>query len=210
MRRTFVFTSILILCLSTITISVQSHYHSQHDPGEPKSTDLHFFLHEAPSGNNATVAMIARSNITVDVNNSSMPFGTVYAIDDQLRVGLEPDSELIGNAQGLTVIIAGRNTPPSVLLYFDFGFTTGKFNGSSISVISRNPTTDMDRELSVVGGRGKFRMAKGFAHLKVHSANATAIIAELNVTVIHRYGKHNKCYYNKEKIAFLDFSPKFK
>ncbi|KAE8698721.1 Disease resistance-responsive family protein [Hibiscus syriacus] len=185
--RTSVFTWILILCLSTI--SAQSNYHSQHDPEEPKLTNLHFFLHEAPGGSNPTVAMIAQSNITVDVNNSSMPFGTVYAVDDPLRVGPEPNSELIGNAQGLTVIIAGRSTPPSVLLHFDFGFTTGKFNGSSISVLSRNPTTDMERELTVVGGRGKFRMAKGFAHLKVYSANATVIIAELNVTVIHYEGR---------------------
>ncbi|KAK8582491.1 hypothetical protein V6N13_069268 [Hibiscus sabdariffa] len=154
MRRTSVFTWILILCFSTI--SVQSDYDSQHDPQDPKFTNLHFFLHEALAGNNATVAMIAQSKVTVD---------------------------------GLTVIIAGRNTPPSVLLYFDFGFTTGKFNGSSISVLSRNPTADMERELSVVGGRGKFRMAKGFAHLKVYSENATALIAELNVTIIHYEGR---------------------
>ncbi|KAK8625167.1 hypothetical protein V6N13_090043 [Hibiscus sabdariffa] len=133
--------------------------------------------------------MIARSNVTVDVDNSSMPYGTVYAIDDQLRVGPELDSELIGNAPGLVVLIAGRNTPLSVLLYLDLGFTTGKFNGSSISVLSRNPTTDMQLELSVVGGRGKFRMAKGFAHLKVYSENATALIAELNVTIIHYRGR---------------------
>ncbi|GMI88091.1 hypothetical protein like AT2G21110 [Hibiscus trionum] len=187
MKRTSVFTWILILSLATA--SAQSHYHSQHEPEEPKLTNLHFFLHEAPGGPNPTVAMIAQSNLTVDVNNSSMPFGTVYAIDDLLRVGSEPNSELIGNAQGLTVIIAGRNTRPSVLLYFDFGFTSGKFNGSSISVLSRNPTTDTERELAVVGGRGKFRRAKGFALLKVYSANATAIIAELNVTVIHYEGR---------------------
>ncbi|KAK8567988.1 hypothetical protein V6N13_105930 [Hibiscus sabdariffa] len=184
-----VFAWVLILCLSTVSAAAQTHLHSQHDPQEPILTNLHFFLHEAPAGPNPTVAMIAQSNITVDLNNSSMSFGTVYAIDDQLRVGPEPDSELIGNAQGLTVIIAGRNTGPSVLLYFDFGFTSGKFNGSSISVLSRNPETDTERELAVVGGRGNFRMAKGFVHLKVCSASATAIIAELNVTVVHYEGR---------------------
>ena len=69
----------------------------------------------------------------------------------------------------------------------DFGFTQGEFNGSSISVFSRNPITETERELAVVGGRGKFRMAKGFAHLKTYFVNFMSgdAIVEYNVTVIH-------------------------
>ncbi|MBA0881524.1 hypothetical protein Goshw_026333, partial [Gossypium schwendimanii] len=47
---------------------------------------------------------------------------------------VQPDSELIGNVQGIA-LLAGTNA--SSTQYIDFGFNTGKFNGSSLSVFSR-------------------------------------------------------------------------
>ncbi|KAH1122625.1 hypothetical protein J1N35_005785 [Gossypium stocksii] len=185
MRRTLILTWILILYL--FSVSVQSKYHSRslpYDSEVAKVTNLHFFLHETISGSNPTVAMIAQANITNNDNNSSVPFSTVLALDDILKIGPESNSEVIGNAQGIGVLIAETSTT-NLLWYWDFGFITGKFNSSSISMFSRNPTTAMVRELSVVGGRGKFRMAKGYAQLQDYIQNDTNIISELNVTVIH-------------------------
>ncbi|XVE48895.1 hypothetical protein DITRI_Ditri01bG0038400 [Diplodiscus trichospermus] len=48
-----------------------------------------------------------------------------------------------------------------------------------------NPVTEKERELAVIGGRGKFRMAKGFAVLKTYFLINTSVIVEYNVTVIH-------------------------
>jgi hypothetical protein len=62
---------------------------------------------------------------------------------------------------------------PSLVAYFDFGLTAGEFNGSSISVFSRNPISNTERELAVVGRRGEFRLATGFAQLKTCFLNAT-------------------------------------
>ncbi|MFQ6647159.1 hypothetical protein Gotur_019597 [Gossypium turneri] len=50
-------------------------------------------------------------------------------------------------------------------MYVDFAFTTGKFNGSSLSIFSRNPIGEIEREVAVIGGRGQFKMATGFADL---------------------------------------------
>jgi hypothetical protein len=72
--------------------------------------------------------------------------------------------------------------------YIDFSFTTGRFNGSSFGVFSRNPVWEGDREVAVAGGRGKFRMANGFAKisasLKFRMANGFAKISAsfLNAT----------------------------
>ncbi|GMJ03579.1 hypothetical protein like AT2G21110 [Hibiscus trionum] len=57
----------------------------------------------------------------------------------------------------------------------------------SISMFSRNPITETEREVAVVGGSGKFRMAKGFAQLKTYFRNSTLrnSIVEYKVTVIH-------------------------
>ncbi|WKA03155.1 hypothetical protein VitviT2T_021281 [Vitis vinifera] len=66
-------------------------------------------------------------------------------------------------------------------------FTTGKLNGSSFGVFSQNPVTETYRKLAVVGGRGKFRMARGFAKLKTCDLNFTTECSfiEYKVTVFH-------------------------
>ncbi|KAG8487166.1 hypothetical protein CXB51_020847 [Gossypium anomalum] len=178
MKGTLILTWFLMVCLSKVT--VQSQYYSQSLPYDTKAvkvTHLHFFLHETLGGKNPTAVEVAQANI------SSLPFGTLYAIDDILKIGPEDNSEVIGNAQGLALMVGGNTT--TGVMYVDFGFTTGKFNGSSISLFSRNPITETEREVAVVGGRGKFRMAKGFALLKTYFLNSTTVIVDFNVTVIH-------------------------
>ncbi|MBA0721362.1 hypothetical protein Golax_008911, partial [Gossypium laxum] len=64
--------------------------------------------------------------------------------------------------------------------YIDFGFNTGRFNGSSISVFSRG-----EPGLAVVGGRGEFMMATGVALFNPIIINATNVIMEFNITVVH-------------------------
>ncbi|KAJ4826113.1 hypothetical protein Tsubulata_010966 [Turnera subulata] len=173
---------VLILC---ITIApVYAHYYTQSVPYVPRRkqvTKLHFFFHDTLGGKNPSAVMVARAN---NSNNELVaPFGSVFALDDPLTVGPEPTSGVIGNAQGLYVS-SSQSTVPSLVAYFDFGFTSGKFNGSSISVFSRNPIANTERELAVVGGRGKFRMATGFALLKTYFLNETNgdAIVEYNVT----------------------------
>ncbi|XVE93807.1 hypothetical protein REPUB_Repub01dG0226900 [Reevesia pubescens] len=98
--------------------------------------------------------MVAQANITS--NNNFSPVPSIVVHDDPFTIGLEPTSEIIGNAQGLQVL-AGRDTT-TVMMYMDYGFT------------------------KVVGGRGKFKMAKGFALLKTYSLDNISIIVEYNVT----------------------------
>ncbi|MBA0721361.1 hypothetical protein Golax_008910 [Gossypium laxum] len=181
MRGTLMLTWILIICLSQVAAQSQRQYYSETRPHIPKPikvTNLHFFMHENLGGTNASAVIVAQSNITSNDNDSSVPFGTLFAVDDPLRIGPEPDSEVIGNAQGLS-LLAGTN-PRTSTTYFDFGFTTGKYNGSSISMFSRT-----DLELAVVGGRGRFRMATGFALLNPYLINATTVIIEFDVTLFH-------------------------
>lgn len=79
---------------------------------------------------------------------------------------------------------AGQDTT-TVVLYLDFGFTEGDLNDSSISVFSRNLAAETERELSVIGGRGKFKLAEGYALLKTIFTSNTSLVVEYNVTVIH-------------------------
>lgn len=182
---------VLALFLCSITIPVNSKYHSEGTLQslhlKEKVTHLHFYLFDILSGNKPTAVEVARPNTTTTVGSKSVtPFGHVYAIDDPLREGPNESSKVIGNAHGL-YLSSSQSKNLSLVLYADFGFTTGKFKGSSISVFSRNPVSEPIRELAVVGGRGKFRLARGFVHVKSHFfdfKNGDAIL-EYNVTVLH-------------------------
>ncbi|GMI83527.1 hypothetical protein like AT4G38700 [Hibiscus trionum] len=151
-----------------------------------KVTHLRFFLHDILGGENPGAVVIAGANLTKK-DDSVLPFGSLVAIDDPLRVGPEPTSKIIGNAQGLYLSSSQDPSKFTIVLYADFAFTSGKFNGSSFSVFSRNPVTEADREVAIVGGRGKFRMARGFAKIKTSYFNATTgdAILEYKVTLYH-------------------------
>ncbi|KAL5788818.1 hypothetical protein ACOSP7_005767 [Xanthoceras sorbifolium] len=178
----------LALILYIAAAPVHSEYYSKSKPVvhmEEKVTHLHFFLHDILSGKNPSAVMIARPNRTDD--KSPTPFGSVFATDDPLRTGPEPTSEIIGNAQGLYLSSSQDVTQFTIVMYIDFAFTTGKFKGSSFGVFSRNPVVEPHREVAVVGGRGKFRLARWFVEVKTAHFNGTSgdAILEYNVTLFH-------------------------
>ncbi|XP_065866456.1 dirigent protein 4-like [Euphorbia lathyris] len=184
MANISLFGLVLIFCITTSPVFCE--YYSPTLPyksEQEKITNLHFFFHDTHSGNNPSAVLVARPNATDSQPRTT--FGDVYAVDNPLTAGPEITSELIGNAQGLYV--SSDQDSLSLVLYVDFGFVKGEFNGSSLSVLSRNPVLETERELAIVGGKGKFRLAKGFAHLKTYFVNATSgdAIVEYNVTVVH-------------------------
>lgn len=167
-------------------ISRSAHYN--YKLGRYTATHLHFYYYDIHTGENPSALVVARANDTSgDVQKKlSSPFGTVYAADNILREGPDETSEVVGNAQGLYVS-SSQGDKVVLVMYMDFAFTTGEFNGSSFSVLSRNPVTEPTRELAVVGGRGKFRMASGFAEIRAHFLNVTTGdgIIEYDVTLFH-------------------------
>ncbi|OWM69255.1 hypothetical protein CDL15_Pgr025442 [Punica granatum] len=52
----------------------------------------------------------------------------------------------------------------------NFAFVEGKYNGSSLTVLGRNPVFDAVREMPVVGGIGLFRFAHGDSSSAVTAA----------------------------------------
>ncbi|KAK6253821.1 hypothetical protein QUC31_015541 [Theobroma cacao] len=187
MDRSLIVVWILVLCTAMTPRCCQGYYSDSvpYVSRAEKVTYLHFFLQDTISGKNPSAVMVARPNMTTAFNDRLGLFGSVFATNDPLTFGPDLTSEVIGNAQGLSVS-TGQDVL-SLTVYLDFGFTKGEFNGSSISIFSRNPITQTERELAVVGGRGKFRMATGFAKLKTYFVNFTSgdAIVEYKVTVIH-------------------------
>lgn len=125
---------------------------------KPNLIKLHFIVQDVIQGPNQTVWKVAESEITAA---SPSAFGMLSMADNLLTAGPEPNSETVGRAQG-TIAFADLHDI-AVYMVVDIVFTEGKYNGSTISLLGRNPLSEKVRELPIVGGTGGFRMASGIA-----------------------------------------------
>ncbi|KAI3996257.1 hypothetical protein MKX01_026725 [Papaver californicum] len=146
-----------------------------------KMTKLHFFMHDNIIGSNPTAFKIAEAAIT---NSSSTFFGATFMADDPLTEGPDPKSRLVGRAQGFFGASGMNET--SLIMGLSLVFTADKkFNGSTISVFTRNAVTHTQREFSIVGGTGYFRFARGLISAKTYWTNGSNSIIEWTCTVVH-------------------------
>ncbi|MED6123817.1 20S proteasome component beta 5 [Stylosanthes scabra] len=149
---------------------------------EEKLTHLHFFFHDVASGPNPTMRIIAEPEGRA---KDTLPFGTTVIIEDPLTAGPEPESKLIGKAQGLYTSIS--QVEMALMMVMTFAFTEGEFNGSTLSVLGRNNVELAVREMPIVGGTGVFQFARGIARtnfVTVDFSKGDAIV-EYNVYVYH-------------------------
>ncbi|KAF6149348.1 hypothetical protein GIB67_016886 [Kingdonia uniflora] len=147
-----------------------------------KLTHFRVYWHDVVAGKNPTAIRVASAPST---NMSATGFGAVIMIDDALTEGPTLGSRLIGRAQGLYAF-AGQ-AELSALMAMNFAFVTGKYNGSTISIMGRNAVLSKVREMSIVGGSGLFRLARGYVQARTYnfdlkSGDATV---EYNVFVMH-------------------------
>jgi hypothetical protein len=154
----------------------------RHKLRKPKLNHFHFFFHDILSGRNPTAVMV----VPPPSNTSMTGFGSIAIMDDPLTVGPNISSKTIGKAQGLYASASQEEF--ALLMVMNFAFTEGKYNGSSLSILGRNPgATSKVREFPVIGGSGLFRFARGYAHASTHDLNIKTgdAVIEYNVYVLH-------------------------
>ncbi|GMI79678.1 hypothetical protein HRI_001637100 [Hibiscus trionum] len=146
-----------------------------------KLSHLHFYFHDIVAGKNATAVRVAKAPTTSD----SSPFGAVVAIDDPLTVSPDIGSKLVGRAQGIYALTS--QTEASLLMAYNFAFMEGKYNGSTLTVMGRNPVFSAVREMPLVGGSGVFRFARGYVEARTHTFDLKTgnAVVEYNVYVLH-------------------------
>ncbi|CAO2152921.1 unnamed protein product [Urochloa humidicola] len=133
-------------------------------------TTFKLYFHDIVGGTSPTAIRIAQASSS---NSSSTFFGAVVAIDDPLTTGpTRASGTEIGRAQG-TYTFADQKTF-GLLMVMNFVFTAGEHNGSSLSIMGRNEVLDDIREMAIVGGSGKFRMAKGYVQAHTIDSGATS------------------------------------
>lgn len=150
---------------------------------EERLTHLHFYFHDVVTGPNPTMLIVA--DPPKDKSKIPLPFGTVVMIEDPLTQGPEPDSKLIGTAQGLYTSVCKDEM--QLMMVMTFAFTEGEFNGSTLSVMGKNMIEIPVREMPIIGGTGAFRFARGYAQTNFVSVDFVKgdATVEYNVYVSH-------------------------
>ncbi|KAH6821213.1 hypothetical protein C2S53_010327 [Perilla frutescens var. hirtella] len=150
-----------------------------------KVARFHFYIHAIFSGKNQTSFMVAEAKISA---TSPTNFDLIQMIDSPLTVGPQPDSKIIGRAQGTD---GGSSFEEiSLVITHNFLFTEGEYNGSMLSVLGREALLDEYRELPIVGGTGAFRLARGIITSQTASFNNTSkdIVYEVTAMVLYYVG----------------------
>ncbi|KAJ1296912.1 hypothetical protein BS78_01G338000 [Paspalum vaginatum] len=120
-------------------------------------THLHLYIHETVAGANATTALLT--------GGGNASFGSVGAIDDELREGSDPTSQYLGRAEGV-LVQADLGSPAASCTILTLAFTEGDYSGSTLVVYGRvdlGPDGVAAVERAVVGGTGRFRRARGYS-----------------------------------------------
>ncbi|KAE9584819.1 hypothetical protein Lal_00024280 [Lupinus albus] len=145
-----------------------------------KLTHLHFYYHDIRNNKNPTVVQII--NTPKDVPNG---FGTTFVMDDAMTEGPKLSSKEVGRAQGLFALASLQDLGMAMLT--NFAFTEGIYEGSTLSMLGRNPISEQNREMPIVGGTGVFRFARGYAIANSVTSISTQehFIVEYNITVYH-------------------------
>ncbi|XP_072973313.1 dirigent protein 22-like [Typha angustifolia] len=164
------FLLLLLLLLLTASVSFSAAI-------KEKSTHLHLYIHEIFTGPSATAITVVKSPL----NNSS--FGSIGILDDVLREGSDPNSKFLGRFQGF-IADAGKEKS-AFLSAFSFVFSEGMYNGSTLTIMGRAQLGGVI-ERSIVGGTGKFRMARGYSLMKILGRpTPVTVIFEVDLYVIH-------------------------
>lgn len=145
-------------------------------------THIQFYFHDYVTGPNPTAIRIAQAKTT---DTSPSTFGALVMIDDPLTEGPDNSSKVIGHAQGMYGFADQQQY--ALLMAMNFVFSEGAYNGSTLSVMGRNPVMEQVRELAIIGGTGVFRFASGYAQAKTITMMDPngATIVEYNVYVSH-------------------------
>ncbi|KQJ89017.1 dirigent protein 1 [Brachypodium distachyon] len=180
-----------ILVVSSALLAASSYYYSHriNVPSIPTTTTthLHFYMHDVYTGPHPTAALIVagrdnnKDNATPgEKDNNPRRFGDIAVMNNVLTEGPEPGSARVGKAQGFTVRVAEGGTVNALSLHLVL--ETGEYAGSSLAVQGRVDTDTAVRESVIVGGTGRFRLARGYAHSRSYDYDvATGGVVEIDV-----------------------------
>lgn len=140
---------------------------------------LHFFMHDGYTGPSPTAVLVVNGTTPL---MAGVRFGDTVVMDDVLTEGPTRSSRPVGRAQGTYVTASLQEGHPAMLLSMNVVLTDYHgYTGSTVAVMGRNDIAEPVRELAVVGGTGRFRMATGYVLWRTASWVGKNAVLEIDV-----------------------------
>ncbi|XP_004506278.1 dirigent protein 2-like [Cicer arietinum] len=169
-------TPIKIMSFTILILIIATNMANSQTP--PNQTTLVFYLQDIGKGLNATVSPVIGINGRVWSYNT---FGTIFVVDDPVMVSPSPFSTQIGRAQGVITVTSLDGANVNILL--SIVFNNMQYSGSTLEIQGTSRQRDNSRELSIVGGTGRFRFARGFAVFETVSFDAPNVHSIIRLTI---------------------------
>ncbi|KAF3651985.1 hypothetical protein FXO38_16349 [Capsicum annuum] len=156
---------------------------SEAELGQLKETNMTLYFQDWSGGPNATVLQITGHQDHGPL--SFAKFGSVFVTDDPITEAFDKNSPEIARAQGIYVTSALDGKISHVLI--SIIFTNEEHNGSTLEIQGASPQFERVREVAIVGGTGKFRLARGYATFEtIHFDLAIHhVVIQCNITILH-------------------------
>ncbi|KAK6919343.1 Dirigent protein [Dillenia turbinata] len=140
----------------------------------PKTTKMVFYWQDWNS----------TSGTVTNLPSYKSGFGTIYVADDALTESLDRTSTQVGRAHGMYVTSALDGSDFHILM--SFVFTSKEYNGSTLEIQGSDRLFEKYREVSIVSGTGKFRLARGFIMMETIflDIKANNAIIRVNATIL--------------------------
>ncbi|KAL2521994.1 Dirigent protein 23 [Forsythia ovata] len=170
------------ISLSVLLVFLAMFASSEAELGQPKETKMTLYFQDYSGGPNATVVQITGQH---DGLLSFIKFGAIFCTDDPITQGFDPSSAEIARAQGLYVTSALDGSNTHVLI--SIVFTNEEYKGSTLEIQGSSAQFERVREVAVVGGTGKFRLARGYVSFETihYDSMIYYAVIQCNVTVLH-------------------------
>ncbi|KAL3686889.1 hypothetical protein R1sor_013198 [Riccia sorocarpa] len=153
-----------------------------------ESKVLTFFMHDDLDVKGASSAFdVVPSLKTINGAENKFGFGAIVMLDDAVTEGPDVNSKMIARSRGFYMFNAINETGAALEIQFEVIFGDGSdYPGSTISYQGYDKIENAEREISIVGGTGVFRLARGWAVITTQALNRGA--ANLNIKSYVYYG----------------------
>uniref|UniRef100_A0A0D9XQC2 Dirigent protein n=1 Tax=Leersia perrieri TaxID=77586 RepID=A0A0D9XQC2_9ORYZ len=153
-------------------------------------THLHFYMHDAYTGPNPTATRVVSghsllpNSTTTPSSSSPRQFGDIVVLKNALTEAPSASSARVGTAQGFAVRVSEGGVVSDLSMHLVV--EAGEHKGGSVTVKGRIDMDAVERESVLIGGKGRFRFARGYMVTKNYDYSlATGGVVEIDLYLQH-------------------------
>lgn len=165
--------SLFIICLSALALATAAVHENL------RESKMTVYLSDITVGANATYLPVAG---VPGREWSLTEFGTIYSFGDFLTLSPERNAVQVGRGEGF--VLVSQPGGKSWFSCMSIAFSNEEYNLSSIELQGVYNQFTPVNELAIVGGTGKFRLARGHAQFGTYSLDSSFWTVWVNITML--------------------------